>query len=112
MLVSEAWEFVCHQDYKGSSRSVRFEDAVDECSIISLSGQHGPRGREGLESYFAEHLAGLSEDADPLLQQWDLLLGVGAEDVREEGVRADSRVDPEVGAGYGNSWTGDQRADR
>lgn len=42
VLVSKARKLVCHQDHKGSSRSVRFVNAVDESSIISLLGQHGP----------------------------------------------------------------------
>lgn len=42
VLVSEAWEFICHQDYKSSGRSVCFVYTVDKSSIISLSGQDGP----------------------------------------------------------------------
>lgn len=49
MLVSEAWEFVCHQDYKSSGRSVRFVYTVDKSSIISLSGQDGLTRRDALK---------------------------------------------------------------
>lgn len=89
-------------------------NTVDEGAIISLLGQHDPSGVEIWEvegSYFTEHLADFPEDVNPLLKEWNPLFGVGAEDVCEEGVGADSGVNPKVGAGYGDSWTGDQRVD-
>lgn len=46
VLISKGRKLVCYQDYKGSSRSARFMNAVDESSIISLLGQHGPNEEE------------------------------------------------------------------